>query len=449
MESANISGVKVKGVSLLLIWIGMLLFVCSIILAFEASLKYKKIERITNDYVRTQQDIYSLKTASDYLTSKTRQYVMTGDAFFVKQYFDEVNNDRHRDIAVDNIKQAISAVGIGAAENIEKALAKSNELMNREIHAMRLIASISDVRDIPDDVFKWNLIDSELSMSEADRRQKAYSLVFGTGYSEEKLSIDQSVADATADLLGELNSYKTKCASDYHVTFILLVVFLGLTASVFIEISIALHIFVLKPLAYSIDAIQKDELIPFSKSYELNYLAHTYNKVYEENATTKLHLKNKAEHDALTGLLNRGAFENLKKFYSQAEEPIAFLLIDVDKFKDVNDKFGHETGDKALVRVSELLNESFRINDFPVRYGGDEFAVIMTGITHKQKGVIERKLIYINQALKKSSEYDLPELSISAGIAFSNHGFSPDLMEKADGALYLTKENGRNGYTFA
>jgi len=121
----------------------------------------------------------------------------------------------------------------------------------------------------------------------------------------------------------------------------------------------------------------------------------------------------------------------------------------VDKFKTVNDTYGHAVGDLALKKVASLLEECFRSNDFPIRYGGDEFTVIMTEITPEQKGVIERKLKYINNTLQSLVDEEIPKLSVSVGIAFSEQGFSEDLFEKADGALYKTKENGRCGYTFA
>lgn len=221
-------------------------------------------------------------------------------------------------------------------------------------------------------------------------------------------------------------------------------VFLAMSILNFGVIAICLSRFVLKPLTVSIAAIQEEQLIPYSRSYELNYLAATYNTVYEENASTKLHLKNKAERDELTGLLNRSAFNSLVEFYKNANEPLALLIMDVDYFKTVNDTYGHAVGDLALKKVANLLQECFRSNDFPVRYGGDEFVVIMTELNPEQKGVIMRKISYINDTLQHTKD-DIPPLSVSVGVAFSEHGFAENLFERADGALYQTKQNGRRG----
>jgi len=73
----------------------------------------------------------------------------------------------------------------------------------------------------------------------------------------------------------------------------------------------------------------------------------------------------------------------------------------------------------------------------------------MTEISSEQKGVIERKLKYINNSLQSIVDDEIPKLSVSVGVAISEHGFSDDLFEKADSALYKTKEKGRCGYTFA
>ena len=160
-----------------------------------------------------------------------------------------------------------------------------------------------------------------------------------------------------------------------------------------------------------------------------------------------MELAHEAEHDALTGLLNRGAFDKLTRYLQESIEPTALILLDVDNFKGVNDTYGHQIGDEALKRVSELLKEHFRSNDYPARTGGDEFAVIMTNISPKEKDIIRSKLTAVNDSLSKA-EGNVPKLSLSAGIAFAQIGYKPQLYKMADEALYKTKENGKCGYTF-
>lgn len=450
MHDNAIKGINIKKLSTVLIFIEAVLFLFSILMSVQVYKNHKNVDRITDDYIEIQNDIYSLQTASDLMSAKVRQYVMTGEKSFAYEYFKEVNETQRRDKAVLNIKERVSDVGYGATEPIEKALEKSNSLMKKEMHAMALIASIDpDKEYLPQELKEKTLSGSELSLPIADKKDRAYSLVFGDVYSFEKLSIRESVDEATTNLLGEVGDYKALVSKRYRISFSILMVLLALSAANFIVIAICLFRLVLHPLEGSISAIQEEKIIPLCKSYEINYLAATYNLVYEQNATTRLHLKNKAERDELTGLLNRAAFNDLVDFYKNASEGLAFLMIDVDNFKTVNDTYGHEIGDLALKKVASLLSECFRANDFPVRYGGDEFAVIMTELTRGQKGVIERKLQYINETLQKEDTTEIPKLSVSVGVAFSNRGFGDDLFKRADDALYKTKQNGRCGYSFA
>ncbi len=450
MKDNIVKGINIERFSTVLILIEAILFFLSILTSIFVYENHKKVDRITDDYIGIQSDIYSLQMASDLMSAKSRQYVMTGEVSFAYEYFKEVDETKRRDFAVSNIKERISDVGHGAAEPIEMAFNKSNALMEKEIHAMALIASLADNQDYyPSELTEYVLPEEELNFSESQKKDFAYSLVFGGGYSYEKLSIRESVDKATDNLLGEIGQYKDMMSDRYKMSFSTLMFILALSLINFIVIAVCLFRLVLHPLDLSIRAIQEEKTIPLCKSYELNYLATTYNLVYEQNATTRLHLKNKAERDELTGLLNRSAFNDLVDFYKNANEELAFLIMDVDYFKTVNDQYGHAIGDKALKKVATLLSECFRSNDFPIRYGGDEFAVIMTELSHEQKGVIERKLNYINETLQKEDSSGIPKLSVSVGVAFSKAGFADDLFKRADDALYKTKENGRHGYTFA
>ena len=127
--------------------------------------------------------------------------------------------------------------------------------------------------------------------------------------------------------------------------------------------------------------------------------------------------------------------------------PIALLIVDVDKFKLVNDGYGHEMGDRVLKRVAKLLETSFRSTDYPARIGGDEFAVILTDISPDMESMITEKIRSINDALLHPAD-DLPAVSLSVGGAFSAAGFADELYNQADTALYHVKEQGRCNCSF-
>jgi len=154
----------------------------------------------------------------------------------------------------------------------------------------------------------------------------------------------------------------------------------------------------------------------------------------------------KAEHDALTGILNRTAYENLTMTLSTTTFPIALMVLDVDKFKGINDTYGHDVGDVVLQHVAALLKGSFRASDYVIRLGGDEFTVIMTNFPSGDVERITNKVNAINEMLQ-NPEGDMPKTSISVGIAFSDCGFTGDLFKSADIALYYTKNTTRCGWT--
>ncbi len=153
-----------------------------------------------------------------------------------------------------------------------------------------------------------------------------------------------------------------------------------------------------------------------------------------------------AAHDALTGLLNRASFTNACEKLKVSPRPMALLIIDVDKFKDVNDKYGHETGDRALMKIAKKLMAHFRDNDIIIRYAGDEFVVMMDNVTSEEEVMLAERIGKLNYDLQHPKD-GLPKLSLSVGIAFSEKGYEDDMFKKADQALYQTKENGRCGYS--
>jgi diguanylate cyclase (GGDEF)-like protein len=122
-------------------------------------------------------------------------------------------------------------------------------------------------------------------------------------------------------------------------------------------------------------------------------------------------------------------------------------MIDVDNFKDFNDRFGHIAGDRALTAVANLLKEHFRPNDILIRYGGDEFAVLLPGVDDEQALTIAdrvRQRVSGDTGDTDDSLIQVP-IRLSMGIAALGDARSLDsLIRKADAALYRAKRAGRN-----
>ncbi|MBV7299021.1 diguanylate cyclase [Enterovibrio paralichthyis] len=155
------------------------------------------------------------------------------------------------------------------------------------------------------------------------------------------------------------------------------------------------------------------------------------------------------DRDSLTGLLNHSNLKiELEKELSRAQRngsQVSFVMIDIDHFKSINDKYGHPVGDKVIKGVARLLNYRFRKSDTSARYGGEEFALILpdTPADIALRLIDEFRLMFSRTPFSNGDENFYATLS--AGIATFPEFTSVDsIIEAADSALYLAKERGRN-----
>ncbi|MEE9574770.1 MAG: EAL domain-containing protein [Gammaproteobacteria bacterium] len=161
-----------------------------------------------------------------------------------------------------------------------------------------------------------------------------------------------------------------------------------------------------------------------------------------------------ARHDDLTGLPNRFLFkERLLQeiaFAQRQKYSLALFFIDLDRFKTVNDSFGHSAGDELLVEAGQRLRHCVRKSDLVSRLGGDEFAVILTGI--KGVGSVTSVAENIIQAFSEPFfiEQQPSQISASIGITIypTDGNDSEDLLKKADTAMYRAKDEGRNRFVY-
>jgi len=175
-----------------------------------------------------------------------------------------------------------------------------------------------------------------------------------------------------------------------------------------------------------------------------------------ENATNLERLKRQGLMDSLTATNNRRFFD--QRLYEEVEsskrstDVLSCLLLDIDHFKQVNDSYGHQTGDKVLRDVASMLRGHMRGSDVLSRYGGEEFAALLSGTS-------EEKAVEVAERIRSSIEHRCFDsnskefyITISIGVATFNPGLNhgskslqgEDLIARADKALYEAKKNGRN-----
>lgn len=158
-----------------------------------------------------------------------------------------------------------------------------------------------------------------------------------------------------------------------------------------------------------------------------------------------------AFHDSLTGLKNRAAFEEaFKKRLDKNSEGQALMMIDLDNFKSINDRLGHREGDRILKLAATTIKDVAGHKNIAARVGGDEFIVLLSEIDKAEAERIASKLIRkVNEEFSNLRRKVQVAPSISVGIAFASENDDFDtLYEKADQALYRSKENGKNQYNF-
>lgn len=161
-------------------------------------------------------------------------------------------------------------------------------------------------------------------------------------------------------------------------------------------------------------------------------------------------LQEQAMRDPLTDLYNRRYMdEMLKKEFARAQRkdyPITIILFDIDFFKKLNDTYGHTAGDKVLENLGKVFSTHIRIDDYAIRYGGEEFLVVLPQVPYSRSLLRGNQIRQVVQQVVTEYNGKQMQVTISGGVAgFPDHGSNPyEVIARADEALYKAKEMGRN-----
>lgn len=170
-----------------------------------------------------------------------------------------------------------------------------------------------------------------------------------------------------------------------------------------------------------------------------------------KNAALFNQVKIRADHDGLTRIHNRRAFDErlideLRR-HQRYRHAMSLLMVDIDHFKGINDRYGHLVGDHVLREVGRILSETLRSTDFTARYGGEEFVVILPQTAEEQARVLAERLRGAIAEARFVHEGEVFSITVSVGVSAMQPGAltrRKDLLEKADKALYQAKHLGRN-----
>ena len=438
-------GIHLRTASVFFVVLALLSAAVLLVTDFAVAKGYGRMKAASDRYIAAQLAASEMESVSDFLTDRVRCFVVTGEIQYLKDFFEEVEVTQRREKAMESMTELLEGKDPSALSSLATALALSNELVETEYLAMRLVVEAGDYRpaDIPEVISSIQLGPEYQGLTPDELMAAARDLVFDNNYMHAKDRIRENVGLCTQSLIRsssqELEEASSRMSVLVNMETAVTVVFLLLVLALVAMITFLVR----RPLTAMVQQMQAQETMEPAGVEELRYVTRTYNDILQENREARERLSHEAARDALTGLFNRGAFDLLMESADTAH--MALIHVDVDYFKQVNDTYGHVIGDRVLQRVADVLRSSFRSVDILCRTGGDEFVVVMTRVDSSMRQVVLNKINNANQILQHPKD-DLPPVSLSVGVAFADRE-NPQgtIYEDADRALYRVKQAGRAG----
>ena len=436
-------GLSLKTTSILMVVISLLIAAGLVYSGVRAFVSFRDMEKSTNDYIELAEAASELMSASDYLTEEVQCYTVMEDRTHLENYFTEAEETRRRERAIEKMQEKLP--DSAALKELREGMNESLSLMDREYYAMRLMLEAAGEENMPEALKDTALTEADSALSPEEKIILARSMVHDPDYYGQKSRIRGNMAACVTELKnGTHGSQKKMERQAYRDLIIMAALIVIQTLAVFAMMWLIRHLGV-NPVLRAVDHIRQDEKIPITGASEFRYLAGTYNTMYNAYKKSIDKLNYKASHDELTGAFNRAGYELILSGLESAST--AMLVFDADCFKEVNDEFGHETGDRVLKKIAATLKRNFRSDDYICRIGGDEFVVLMVHVSAEASHLIEQKVIRINRELT-AEEDGLPRMTLSAGVSFGPAEDPAEMFRQADLALYYVKEHGRDGCCF-
>ena len=318
---------------------------------------------------------------------------------------------------------------------MQEALAHNSDYKRSLLDSLRLFRGVcpDDIQELLLQCDRRDLAAGEILLSPGDTNEHVFIVLSGS------LDVHVGSPDTPAlttmeagDCVGEMSIIEDRDPSAYVIgaedTHLLVI-----------------HCSVLWDMVDASHEFAKNLLVVLSER------VRSHNRVIAINYGQLRKFEHHATTDALTSLANRHAMEtaypHLITLCASKDKPVSLMMIDVDNFKQFNDMLGHVAGDRALSIVSKILRQQFRTRDLLVRYGGDEFAVLMPDVKLSEAltiGERVRKAISGETGNGDDSLIQIP-VRISMGVAqLCPNGDLDSLLRDADAALYRAKHAGRD-----
>ena len=431
------AGIRMSWLNVLLICAGLVIALFMVLSMYRSNKSMNEIVTVTQAYLNSQQTAGKLNGISSGMAEQALAFVQTGEpgtAFSYVGQMDTLNED------LDGY-EAGTISSEAAEEYMFKAVTAYRERCATELRAMRLKADTLPkpaFEALPPYIRQAELSKEDQALSPEEKQAKALELLTSEEYASNGALISQAVDDShrLASEQGQIRAKEISARAKSILSTQKILIFLFILIAL---LALVINwMLVIRPLNRSVNNLDRREQIPEEGSYEFRHLAKVYNEVLADNEKKTEALSYAATHDALTGMLNRAAFDEA---YDELKAGQTGLVVaDVDHFKLYNDEFGHDIGDRVLKTAADALRGHFRKEDIICRIGGDEFCILMPNTDHADGPKIKEKIREINEELARTGE-NLPPITISAGISFWNR---PDkqsgLFKDADSALLEIKK---------
>ena len=442
-QKKNVTGINIQLLNIFFIVVTAIVFCFILVISNTVNNRFHAVENAIDKFITCEQSSELIKESSNYLTDQARLFVVTHKPEYVEAYLQEINTDKRQRKAVEDLEKVCSEKDI-ALQRLKIAMEQGQSLINMELYAIRLTYNLIKDIEMPQQIAEIPVRNIDKNLQPEKLNSTAINNLFGEGYLIYKTRINENcrltIMAIEQQIKEELNLNANELGANINRLRILFLALLLVNVLLFI----AFAYLIIVPLEKFKTAIANDERLNVIGSIECKHLAESYNEIYDIKAQNEKSLLKKAEYDALTGILNRRAFDQICHTSSEKRQPIALLLIDMDNFKFINDNFGHTGGDTALQELARILTDTFRTDDYVARIGGDEFAAILPNCGSGAANTIKKKILSVNEQLVNIKD-NIKPVSISVGVAFSSSGFSEELFKRADKALYIVKEKGKRG----
>ncbi|MBQ6374489.1 MAG: GGDEF domain-containing protein [Clostridia bacterium] len=440
------AGVRLSLIDGIAVAAALIIFALLLLATRQAIDRYNDLQTLTERYIVFQHDAMLFQDASDYLTSESRSFAITGDIAHARNFMEEVEVSRRRENAISGIEEHLRDAD--SYEYLSEGLRRSEALARTELYAIRLAADAFDFdpASLPEGLRAIRLSDEDAAKDADRKRADAVEMLYGQAYQDAKAGIHACVQESVDALIADTRQAQIDASDLLNRELLRQRALIVLLLIMLLVVVLVTYTLAIRPLRRAVVHIRNQREIPVAGSAEMQFLARTYNDMYIQNQRSTEKLTYSATHDSLTGIYNRTAYDEEYRHLDVTN--VGMLIIDVDKFKILNDTYGHDVGDKVLKRVAQVITDSFRSNDFISRIGGDEFCVIMRNADSHLRALVEGKIERANQLLQHPTD-DLPPVSLSVGVAFGDREApSSDIFKDADTVLYDVKRRGGGGCAF-